>query len=124
MTLVENDVSIDNSGSNDTASVTVSLTSADKDGSESFTRLEVTDVPNGLNVLGGILSDGIWYVDVPNTAITATAPTYELVLERNDTTDNIPDGTFSIKVTGMTQDINGQGLDGKEARAEQALILF
>jgi len=118
MTLVENDVSIDNSGSNDTASVTVSLTSADKDGSESFTRLEVTDVPNGLNVLGGILSDGIWYVDVPNTAITATAPTYELVLERNDTTDNIPDGTFSIKVTGMTQDINGQGLDGKEARAE------
>ena len=119
ITLVENDVSINNSGSNDTASVTVSLTSADKDGSESFTRLEVTDVPNGLNVVGGILSDGIWYVDVPNTAITTTtAPTYELVLVRNDTTGNIPDGTFSIKVTGITQDINGQGLDGNEARAE------
>ena len=116
--LTVTDNTINNSGSNDTASVTVSLTSADKDGSESFTRLEVTDVPNGLNVVGGILSDGIWYVDVPNTPITTTAPTYELVLVRNDTTGNIPDGTFSIKVTGITQDINGQGLDGNEARAE------
>ncbi|WP_201538276.1 VCBS domain-containing protein [Psychrobacter sanguinis] len=119
MTLDVTDSTINNSGTDNTASVTVSLSSPDQDGSESFTRLEVNDVPEGLNVVGGILSDGIWYVDVPNNpAITTTAPTYELVLERNDSTVNIPKGSFTIKVTGITQDINGQGSDGSEARVE------
>ena len=119
MTLDVTDGTINNSGTDNTASVTVSLSSPDQDGSESFTRLEVTDVPEGLNVVGGILSDGIWYVDVPNDpVITTMAPTYELVLERNDSTVNIPKGSFNIKVTGITQDINGQGSDGSEARVE------
>ncbi|MGB2786354.1 VCBS domain-containing protein [Psychrobacter sp.] len=119
MTLDVTDDTINNSGTDNTASVTVSLSSPDQDGSESFTRLEVTDVPEGLNVVGGILSDGIWYVDVPNDPVIITmAPTYELVLERNDSTVNIPKGSFNIKVTGITQDINGQGSDGSEARVE------
>ncbi|OLF34631.1 hypothetical protein, partial [Psychrobacter sp. Rd 27.2] len=75
----------------------------------------------GLNVVGGILSDGIWYVDVPNDpAITDTAATYELVLERNDSTVNIPEGSLNITVTGITQDINGQGSDGSEARVTES----
>ncbi len=119
MTFDMTDGTINNSGTDNTASVTVSLSSPDQDGSESFTRLEVTDVPEGLNVVGGILSDGIWYVDVPNNpVITTMAPTYELVLERNDSTVNIPKGSFNIKVTGITQDINGQGSNGSEARVE------
>ena len=79
----------------------------------------MTDVPDGLNVQGGILSDGVWYVDVPRPSIT-TCATYELVLERNDSTVNIPKGS-NIKVTGITQDINGQGSDGSEARVKEAL---
>ena len=121
MSLEVTDGTINNSGTNNFANVTVSLTSDDKDGSESFTRLEVTDVPDGLNVVGGILSNGIWYVDVPNDpAITDTAATYELVLERNDSTVNIPEGSLNIKVTGITQDINGQGSDGSEARVTES----
>ncbi|MGE6325369.1 VCBS domain-containing protein, partial [Psychrobacter sp. NPDC078370] len=121
MILNVNDGTIDNSGNDNTASVTVSISSADQDGSESFTRLEVTDVPDGLNVQGGILSNGVWYVDVPNDpAITDTAATYELVLERNDSTVNIPEGSFNITVTGITQDINGQGTDGSEARVTES----
>ncbi|MEG9304887.1 VCBS domain-containing protein, partial [Psychrobacter celer] len=121
MSLNVTDGTINNSGADNTASVTVSLSSDDQDGSESFTRLEVTDVPDGLNVVGGILSDGIWYVDVPNDpAITDTAATYELVLERNDSTVNIPEGSLNITVTGITQDINGQGSDGSEARVTES----
>ncbi|WP_201595491.1 VCBS domain-containing protein [Psychrobacter fulvigenes] len=121
MSLEVTDGTINNSGTDNFAKVTVSLTSDDKDGSESFTRLEVTDVPDGLNVVGGILSNGIWYVDVPNDpAITDTAATYELVLERNDSTVNIPEGSLNIKVTGITQDINGQGSDGSEARVTES----
>ncbi|WP_227501934.1 MULTISPECIES: VCBS domain-containing protein [unclassified Psychrobacter] len=120
MILNVNDGTIDNSGNDNTASVTVSISSADQDGSESFTRLEVTDVPDGLNVQGGILSNGVWYVDVPNDpAITDTAATYELVLERNDSTVNIPEGSFNITVTGVTQDINGQGTDGSERKVAE-----
>ncbi|WP_250162490.1 hypothetical protein [Psychrobacter sp. WY6] len=97
------------------------MNSPDKDGSESFTRLEVTDVPEGLIVVGGILSDSIWYVDIPNTAIATSSATYQLVLELNKTSPNIPEGTFAIKVTGVTQDINGDGRDGGEARATQTI---
>ena len=115
------DNTISNSGTDDTLSVTVSMTSPDTDGSESFTRLEVTDVPEGLIVVGGILSDSIWYVDIVNDAITANPATYELVLELNKTSPNIPEGTFAIKVTGVTQDINGEGSSGSEARATETI---
>ena len=119
--LSSTDNTIDNSGNDDILSVTVAMNSPDKDDSESFTRLEVTDVPEGLIVVGGILSDGIWYVDIPNTTITASSATYQLVLELNKTSPNIPEGTFAIKVTGVTQDINGEGRNGGEARATQTI---
>ncbi|WP_327193710.1 VCBS domain-containing protein [Psychrobacter sp. PL15] len=118
ITLSSTDNKIDNSGNDDTLSVVVSMTSLDQDGSESFTRLEVRDVPEGLIVVGGILSDSIWYVDITDQAITAAQPTYELVLALNESSPNIPEGTFAIKVTGVTQDINGQGRDGKEEKVE------
>ena len=121
ITLSSTDNTINNSGMDDTLSVTVAMNSPDKDGSESFTRLEVTDVPEGLIVVGGILSDSIWYVDIPNTAIATSSATYQLVLELNKTSPNIPEGTFAIKVTGVTQDINGDGRDGGEARATQTI---
>ena len=119
--LSSTDNTINNSGNDDILSVTVAMNSPDKDDSESFTRLEVTDVPEGLIVVGGILSDGIWYVDIPNTTITASSATYQLVLELNKTSPNIPEGTFAIKVTGVTQDINGEGRNGGEARATQTI---
>ncbi|MFK3915905.1 Calx-beta domain-containing protein [Psychrobacter sp. NPDC078501] len=113
------DNTINNNGLDDTASVTVSISSPDKDGSESFTRLEVSNVPNGIIVQGGILSGGIWYIDVPNEAITTgNNPTYDLVLKRDGSTINIPANTFGIKVTVITQDINNpQSIDGAEATA-------
>ncbi|WP_238036564.1 VCBS domain-containing protein [Psychrobacter sp. Ps6] len=112
---------IDNSGSNDTASVTVSLTSPDQDGTESFTRLEISNVPDGILVVGGILAGSIWYVDVPDTTITALAPTptYELVFIRNEDIFNIPEGVFDITVVGVTQDINGDGIDGNEVKVSE-----
>ena len=42
-------------------------------------------------------------------------------MELNKTSPNIPEGTFAIKVTGVTQDINGDGRDGGEARATQTI---
>ena len=123
ITLDVKDDSIDNSTTNEDATVTVSLTSDDKDGSESFTRLEVRDVPDGIIVQDGVLSNGIWYVDVPNTAITATAPTYDLVLKRNGSSIDISEGNFTITVVGITQDINGQGSNGNEQRVEATFTI-
>ena len=116
---------IDNSGSNDTASVTVSLTSPDQDGSESFTRLEISNVPAGIRVEGGILAGNTWYVDVPDTAITgaAPAPEYELVFIRDTNIVNIRPDIYDITVVGFNQDINGQGIDGNEARDSQIFKL-
>ncbi|WP_290177140.1 VCBS domain-containing protein [Psychrobacter sp. APC 3279] len=116
---------IDNGGSNDTASVKVSLTSPDQDGSESFTRLEISNVPAGIRVEGGILAGNTWYVDVPDTAITgvAPAPEYELVFIRDTNIVNITPNTYDITVVGFNQDINGQGIDGSEARDSQIFKL-
>jgi len=116
---------IDNSGSNDTASVTVSLTSPDQDGSESFTRLEISNVPAGIRVEGGILAGNTWYVDVPDTAITgaAPAPEYELVFIRDTNIVNIRPDIYDIMVVGFNQDVNGQGIDGNEARDSQIFKL-
>ncbi|WP_227669518.1 Calx-beta domain-containing protein [Psychrobacter sp. NG254] len=114
---------IDNGGSNDTASVTVSLTSPDQDGSESFTRLEISNVPAGIRVEGGILAGTTWYVDVPDTAITGVAPEYELVFIRDINIVNIIPDTYDITVVGFNQDINGQGIDGSEASDSQVFEL-
>ena len=114
---------IDNGGSNDTASVTVSLTSPDQDGSESFTRLEISNVPAGIRVEGGILAGNTWYVDVPDTAITGVAPEYELVFIRDTNIVNIIPNTYDITVVGFNQDINGQGIDGSEASVSQIFKL-
>ncbi|GAF54367.1 VCBS domain-containing protein [Psychrobacter sp. JCM 18900] len=122
--LAETDVSIDNSGFNDTATVTVSLTSADQDGSEIFTRLEVSGVPDGIIVQGGIVSNGVWYVDVPNPAITTgIAPSYDLVLERDNGADFSINNINTITVTGVTQDIAGKGIDGREEVDSKDFIL-
>ena len=107
------DDTIDNDGSDETATVTVSMSSPDKDGSEVFTRLEIRDVPAGVLVDGGVLSDGVWYINV-NQSIIATDPTYNLVLKRDNTTANIPVGDVDITVTGFIQDIDGDGRDGSE----------
>ena len=109
------DNSINNNGTDDTASAIVAISSPDQDGSELFTRLEVRDVPDGIIVQGGILAGSTWYVDVPDTAITDSAPEYTLVLARNPKTNDIPVGTFNVTVVGVTQDINGEGIDGSEA---------
>ncbi|MBH0087305.1 VCBS domain-containing protein, partial [Psychrobacter sp. SCQQ22] len=112
------------SANDDNAEVIVSLSSDDQDGSESFTRLEITGVPAGVIVEGGILSGGTWYVDVPDPAITGpTAPSYTLQLTRDPNTANIPEGDFTVTVTGITQDINGVGLSGSEARVSNTFVL-
>jgi hypothetical protein len=121
--IVNADVSIDNSGFNDTAMVTVSVSSPDTDNSEVFTRLEVAGVPSGIVVRGGILSNGVWYVNVPDQAITTGPnPTYDLILEI-DNTNNIEAKNFDVTVTVITQDIAGQGLDGTEERDSQNFTL-
>ena len=118
------DNTINNDGSDNTASVTVSVTSPDKDGSESFTRLEVRDVPEGIIVQGGILSNGVWYVDVPDQAITTGPnPSYNLMLERDGSTANIFDEDKIITITVITQDINGLSIDGNEKRDSQEFTL-
>ncbi len=119
------DKTIDNSGTNDTATVKVSVTSFDKDGSEVFTRLEVSNVPDGIIVVDGILSNGVWYVDLPNPAISTAvpSPSYDLVLMRDGNTANIFDVDKVITVTVITQDISGQGIDGSEARDSQDFTL-
>ena len=121
--VTDNTIVISSANDNNSASVIVSLSSDDQDGSESFTRLEVTDVPAGVIVEGGILSGGTWYVDVPDTAITDIAPTYTLVLTRDPNTANIPEGDITVTVTGITQDINGEGLSGNEAFVANTFVL-
>ena len=121
--VTDNTIVISSANDNNSASVIVSLSSDDQDGSESFTRLEITDVPAGVIVEGGILSGGTWYVDVPDTAITDIAPTYTLVLTRDPNTANIPEGDFTVTVTGITQDINGEGLSGNEVFVPATFVL-
>ncbi|WP_220034759.1 beta strand repeat-containing protein [Psychrobacter fozii] len=123
LNVTDNTIVISSANDNNSASVIVSLSSDDQDGSESFTRLEITDVPAGIIVEGGILSGGTWYVDVPDTAITDTASTYTLVLTRDPNTADTPIGDITVTVTGITQDINGVGLSGSEARVSNTFVL-
>ena len=123
------DYTINNNGLDNTATVNVSLTSADQDSSEVFTRLEVSGVPDGIIVRGGILSNGVWYVNVPDQEINTTTPnpSYDLVLERLGPTLNIPQGAIEnpipITVTGITQDTRGGGIDGNENSASASFDL-
>ncbi|WP_352259882.1 Calx-beta domain-containing protein [Psychrobacter sp. TB55-MNA-CIBAN-0194] len=121
--VTDNTIVISSANDNNSASVIVSLSSDDQDDSESFTRLEITDVPAGIIVEGGILSGGTWYVDVPDTAITDTASTYTLVLTRDPNTADTLIGDITVTVTGITQDINGEGLNGSEARVSDTFII-
>ncbi|MGE6475230.1 beta strand repeat-containing protein, partial [Psychrobacter sp. NPDC078631] len=121
--VTDNTIVISSANDNNSASVIVSLSSDDQDDSESFTRLEITDVPAGIIVEGGILSGGTWYVDVPDTAITDTASTYTLVFTRDPNTADTPTGNIPVTVTGITQDINGEGLNGSEARVSDTFII-
>ncbi|MGP9493052.1 Calx-beta domain-containing protein [Psychrobacter sp. AOP7-B1-24] len=121
--VTDNSIIINSNNDNNSAEVIVSLSSDDQDNTESFTRLEITDVPDGVIVEGGILSGGTWYVDVIDTEITDTAPTYTLQLTRDPNTANIPEGDFTVTVTGITQDINGDGLNGSEARVSDTFVI-
>ncbi|MDN3502924.1 Calx-beta domain-containing protein [Psychrobacter sp. 5A.1] len=122
--VTDNTIVISSANDNNSASVIVSLSSVDQDGSESFTRLEITGVPAGVTVEGGILSGGTWYVDVTDKEIDVTdTATYPLVLTRDPNTANIPEGDFTVTVTGITQDINGVGLSGSEARVSDIFVL-
>ena len=103
------------------AKVTVNISSPDQDGSELFTRLEILDVPEGVTVVGGVLSEGVWYVDVPDTAITSTAATFNLELQVDTAADKYKDGDYTIKVKGFTQDLAGGGTNGKEAAVTKEL---
>lgn len=69
------------------------------------------------------MAGNTWYVDVPDTAITGTAPEYELVFIRDTNIPNIREGEFDITVVGFNQDINGQGIDGNGASDSQIFKL-
>lgn len=88
---------------------------ADTDGSEEFTRVTVSGVPEGITVVGGIYAgdtgggnySGYWYVDVPNEALDNDGATYDLVFNVDGSFSaeqvNVP---YNITVTAYNQEKN------------------
>ena len=85
----------------------------DQDGSEAFTRIEVTGVPEGIQV-GGIYGvyagdtgagsySGVWYVDIPDQLLNGST-TYDL--EFNVDGAFTANDTFTITVTAFNEDNN------------------
>lgn len=97
--------------------------SPDTDGSEIFTRVTVSGVPEGITVggadgtyagdTGGGNYSGYWYVDVPNDAINPDG-TYNLVFDVDGTfAPGLPD--YPITVTAYSEDA-GNGVEQSDAQ--------
>ena len=81
----------------------------DEDGSEKFTRIEVSGVPEGITVVDGVYAgdtgggnySGFWYVDIIDVDLDGSA-TYDLVF---DVDGDLSDGTSStIKIKVFNED--------------------
>jgi len=96
----------------------------DYDGSEQFTRITVSGVPEGITVGGndGVYAgdtgagnfSGFWYVDIPNEAIDGST-TYDLTFDVNGnlTESNTP---YSVTITSYSEDA-GNGIEQNDAKS-------
>ncbi|MBS9782834.1 MAG: hypothetical protein KGV43_03440, partial [Arcobacter sp.] len=106
LTLNTDTVTVDTNDTSTTSfTKTLTLTSPDKDGSESFTRVEITGVPDGLDVDEGVrVGANTWYVDIdPNDVIgTSGQVTTDIVFKINGRLTQTADHPITIKA--ITQD--------------------
>ncbi|WP_204902202.1 VCBS domain-containing protein [Psychrobacter sanguinis] len=96
----------------DSFTKTVALSSPDQDGSEKFTRIEVGNVPNGLQVevdagsgfVAAIKAGNTWYVDFADEPITDIAPSVDVrfSIKQGYDVDAVTDQP--ITVTAFNQD--------------------
>ena len=89
--------------------------SADTDGSEKFTRITVSGVPEGITVVGGTYAgdtgggnySGFWYVDIADQSLGGSGATYNLVFNVDGSFSvgqiNTP---FNITITAFNEDNN------------------
>ena len=98
--------------------------SPDTDGSEQFTRVTVSGVPEGITVggadgvyagdTGGGNYSGFWYVDIPNQTIDSNGGTYDLTFNVDGSfANNLPD--YPITVTAYSEDA-GNGVEQSDAQ--------
>lgn len=91
--------------------------SPDTDGSEEFTRITVSGVPEGITVggvhgtyagdTGGGNYSGFWYVDIPNQALNdVNGSTYDLVFDVDGSFDSNDLGDYNITITAYNQEQN------------------
>ncbi len=96
----------------------------DYDGSEQFTRITVSGVPEGISVAGsdGVYAgdtgagnySGFWYVDIPDEAIDGNT-TYDLVFDVNG---NLSESVtpYNITITSYNEDSNN-GVEQSDAKS-------
>lgn len=111
----------DDDTTNNSFTQTVTLSSPDTDGSESFTRLEVTDVPEGIEIVGGSLINGKWYVDFADKTITDTSPTVDITFKKYS---SFAAGEYEITVCGFNLDSNSDASGGIEVREQSNISSF
>lgn len=111
----------DDDTTNNSFTQTVTLSSPDTNGSESFTRLEVTDVPEGIEIVGGSLINGKWYVDFADKTITDTSPTVDITFKKYS---SFAAGEYEITVCGFNLDSNSDASGGIEVREQSNISSF
>jgi len=87
----------------------LTLTGVDQDGSELWTRLEVSGVPQGITVVDGDYAgdsggsySGLWYVDIdPDKVIDSDGDNYTLTFDVDGAPDN---ALYSVTVTVFNED--------------------
>lgn len=88
--------------SNNSFTKTIQIDSPDTDGSEDFTRVEVTGVPIGIGIVGAVFAKDTWYVETPDVEITGVKPTITLEFVVISGFSEIVDTPITIKT--FTQD--------------------
>ncbi len=93
-------------------------TSADLDGSESVTRLVISNVPDGISVTDGVLASSgdtnIWFVDIdPDTVLDEATETYQLTFTVHDQLTTDPDTGTSTEITikAYNEDLNADNTE-------------
>ena len=84
---------------------------ADEDSSEKFTRIEVSGVPEGITVVGGVYAgdtggsnySGLWYVDIADIDLDGST-TYDLVFDVDGDLSDNTSSTISVKVFNEDND--------------------
>ncbi|PIF04924.1 MAG: hypothetical protein CSA86_00010 [Arcobacter sp.] len=113
ITISDDDVTINATGDSfvgATFTKTITLKSEDIDKSEEFTRVQVSNVPEGMTVEGGsqvgIMGGyGVWVIDIPNEDIDSDGTAVDIVFNVKDSIVGTGDNGVKVTITAFGKDL-------------------